>query len=55
MSLHVIQLLKCVFFSYLIEKYENVLPSVRILLQHMCMKCPDKAEYRGKVAQVITL
>ena len=39
-------------FSYLIEKNENVLPSVRILLQHMCMKVPDKAEYRSKVAQV---
>ena len=39
-------------FSYLVEKNENVLPSVRILLQHMCMKVPDKAEYRSKVAQV---
>ena len=39
-------------FSYLIEKNENVLPSVRILLQHVCMKVPDKSEYRSKVAQV---
>ena len=27
--------------------------SIKILLQHMCMRVPDKAEYRSKAAQVL--
>ncbi|KAI0221272.1 Condensin-2 complex subunit D3 [Lamellibrachia satsuma] len=30
----------------------DCLHSVRILLQHLCVKVPDKADYRSKVAQV---
>ncbi len=42
--------------SHLVETgRELVLPSVRILLQHMCDKVPDKAEYRSRVAQVQTV
>ena len=31
---------------------ESCLHSVRILLQHLCVKVPDKADYRSKVAEV---
>ena len=34
------------------ERGEACLVSVKILLQHMCMRVPDKAEYRTKAAQV---
>ena len=34
------------------ELGEACLVSVKILLQHMCMRVPDKAEYRTKAAQV---
>ena len=34
------------------ELGEACLVSVKILLQHMCMRVPDKAEYRSKAAQV---
>lgn len=34
---------------------EGYSSSARILLQHMCIKVPDKAEYRSKVAEVCLL
>ncbi len=33
-------------------KQDEILPAVRVLLQHMCTKVADKAEYRSKVAKV---
>ena len=32
---------------------EKALPSIRILLQHMCVKVPDKVEYRTRVSHTI--
>jgi condensin-2 complex subunit D3 len=41
------------FVRYLLKEVgEGCLASVKILLQHVCMKVPDKAEYRNKAAQV---
>ena len=38
---------------YLMDTHGNqVLASVRILLQHICTQVPDKTEYRAKVSEV---
>ncbi|VDI33710.1 condensin-2 complex subunit D3, partial [Mytilus galloprovincialis] len=45
-----------VLFSSLLKTEERSVNTVKTLLQHMCTKVPDKAEYRGKVAQsVVTI
>ncbi|XP_063400127.1 condensin-2 complex subunit D3-L-like [Mytilus trossulus] len=44
------------FISSLLKTEERSVNTVKTLLQHMCTKVPDKAEYRGKVAQsVVTI
>lgn len=40
--------------SFLIKRFgEESVNSARILLQHLCSKVPDKAEYRAKTAQSV--
>ncbi|XP_062364554.1 condensin-2 complex subunit D3 [Cinclus cinclus] len=42
------------FISSLVEELkEAVYPVLRILLQHICVKVPDKAEYRSSAAQAL--
>jgi len=33
----------------------GMLDAVRTLIQHVCTKVPDRAEYRAKISQVCTL
>ena len=40
-------------FSYMISKENgDVLSAVQVLVQHLCTKCPERAEYRSIVAKV---
>ncbi|KAM3922202.1 condensin-2 complex subunit D3 [Leptodactylus fuscus] len=42
------------FVSFLVDELKDVsFPVLRILLQHICTKFPDKAEYRGSAAQAL--
>ncbi|XP_067827123.1 condensin-2 complex subunit D3 [Heptranchias perlo] len=42
------------FVSYLVDEVKEIaLPVLRILLQHICTKVPDKAEYRTHGAQAL--
>ncbi|XP_069752394.1 condensin-2 complex subunit D3 [Narcine bancroftii] len=42
------------FVSYLVDEVkETAMPVLRILLQHICTKVPDKAEYRTHGAQAL--
>ena len=34
------------------KKSNEVLSAVQVLVQHLCTKCPERAEYRGIVAKV---
>ena len=34
---------------------DEAIPSLRLLLQHLCVKVPDKAEYRAKTAETVAL
>lgn len=43
------------FFRYLMKNEPRSLSSIRTLLQHLCTKVTDRAEYRTKVAQVSTI
>ena len=49
-----ISLLCCVwYFSYVVKQgKEHAHQPVKALLQHVCFKTPDKAEYRTKLAKV---
>ena len=41
------------YCSHLLKvSQEVVLPGVRTLLQHLCVKVPERSEYRAKVGQV---
>ena len=35
------------------ENEEEALPAVRVLVQHLCMKVPDQAEFRNSVGKVM--
>ncbi|CAB4010599.1 condensin-2 complex subunit D3 isoform X2, partial [Paramuricea clavata] len=37
------------------ENEEEALPAVRVLVQHLCMKVPDQAEFRNSVGRAITV
>ena len=40
-------------FSHLTSKgNEDVLSASQVLVQHLCTKCPERAEYRSIVAKV---
>jgi len=41
-------------YSWMIKQVDTrgVLTAVRALLQHLCTKVPDRAEYRTKISQV---
>ncbi|NWS81906.1 CNDD3 protein, partial [Toxostoma redivivum] len=42
------------FISFLVDELkEAIYPVLRILLQHICAKVPDKAEYRSSAAQAL--
>ncbi|XP_053308636.1 condensin-2 complex subunit D3 isoform X2 [Spea bombifrons] len=42
------------FISFLVDELkEAAFPVLHILLQHICVKCPDKAEYRLSAAQAL--
>ncbi|XP_066462719.1 condensin-2 complex subunit D3 isoform X3 [Eleutherodactylus coqui] len=42
------------FVSFLVDELKEVsFPILRILLQHICAKCPDKSEYRVSAAQAL--
>ncbi|KAI1230786.1 hypothetical protein IHE44_0008667 [Lamprotornis superbus] len=42
------------FISFLVDELkEAIYPVLRILLQHVCAKVPDKAEYRSSAAQAL--
>ncbi|XP_078388058.1 condensin-2 complex subunit D3 isoform X1 [Cetorhinus maximus] len=42
------------FVSYIVDQMEDTaLPVLRVLLQHICTKVPDKAEYRTHGAQAL--
>ncbi|XP_048471537.1 condensin-2 complex subunit D3 isoform X2 [Rhincodon typus] len=42
------------FISYIVDQVEETaLPVLRVLLQHICIKVPDKAEYRTHGAQAV--
>lgn len=44
------------FCSYIAEKdCTSSQDAVRVLIQHLCTKCPDKADYRVLVAKVLTV
>ncbi|XP_028399882.1 condensin-2 complex subunit D3-like [Dendronephthya gigantea] len=43
------------FVRHTVHKYEELaLPAVRVLVQHLCMKVPDQAEFRNSVGKAIT-
>ena len=40
-------------FSHMTSKgNEDVLSASQVLVQHLCTKCPERAEYRSIVAKV---
>ena len=40
-------------FSHITRKEsEDMLSAVQVLVQHLCTKCPERAEYRSIVAKV---
>uniref|UniRef100_A0A8C5PFA2 Condensin-2 complex subunit D3 n=1 Tax=Leptobrachium leishanense TaxID=445787 RepID=A0A8C5PFA2_9ANUR len=42
------------FISFLVEELKDVaFPVLRILLQHLCVKFPDKSDYRSSAVQVL--
>jgi hypothetical protein len=42
--------------SHIVEENEGeALPAVRVLVQHLCMKVPDQAEFRNSVGKVMLL
>lgn len=43
------------FLRYLMQNESRSLSGIRTLLQHLCTKVTDRAEYRTKVAQVSTI
>lgn len=43
------------FLRYLVKNESRSLSGIRTLLQHLCTKVTDRAEYRTKVAQVSTI
>ena len=52
------KLTKCLILHFYqsnaVQKYEGLaLPAVRVLVQHLCMKVPDQAEFRNSAGKVI--
>ena len=45
--------MNCLFSHVTSKGNEDVLSASHVLVQHLCTKCPERAEYRSFVAKVL--
>ena len=51
--MHVLKKFLYLSSSHLVESNEEEFSAVRVLVQHLCMKVPEQAEFRNSVGKVI--